>query len=112
MTNPLHESQYMTNSSKLNDVVGGKVLYFINNEDQEALGYKTLWHTNVVASHRENKFLGLCICVLTTFKICLIYVLGCEKRNPKQIQKPGPKFRSGKLKIVVLDRLSCCRAIY
>ena len=45
----------------LNDVVGCKVLHFINNEDEEALGYKTLWHTNTLASHRENKFLGLCI---------------------------------------------------
>ena len=42
-------------------VVGCKVLHFINNEDQKALGYKTLWHTNAVSSHRENKFLGLYI---------------------------------------------------
>ena len=55
----LHESQYMTNSSNLNDVVGGKVLYFINNEDQEALGYKTLWHTSAVASHNENNSLKI-----------------------------------------------------
>ena len=42
-------------------IVDCKVLYFINNENQEALDYKTLWRTNTVASHRENKFLGLCI---------------------------------------------------
>jgi len=42
------------------DVVGYKVLHFINNEDQEALGYKTLWRINAVASHKENKALGLC----------------------------------------------------
>lgn len=41
-------------------VIGCKVLHFINNEDQEVLGYKILWHTNPVASHKENKALGLC----------------------------------------------------
>ena len=56
------------------DVVGYNVLHFINNKDQEALGYKTLWRTNVVASYRENKSPGLCIRVLTAFKISLIYV--------------------------------------
>ena len=61
MTNPLHGAQYVTNSSKLNDVVGYKVLHFINNEDLEALGYKTLWRTNIIASYKENKSLGLCI---------------------------------------------------
>ena len=35
-------------------VVGYKVLHFINDEDQEALGYKTLWRTNTVAFHKEN----------------------------------------------------------
>ena len=49
-------------------VVGCKVLHFINNEDQKALGYKTLWHTNAVSSHRENKFLGLCIRVWRLLK--------------------------------------------
>ena len=43
------------------DVVGYKILHFINNEDLKALGYKTLWRTNVVASHRKNKFLGIYI---------------------------------------------------
>ena len=45
----------------LSDIVGYKVLHFINNEDQEALGYKTLRHTNAIASQKENKSLGLCI---------------------------------------------------
>ena len=54
MTNPLHGFQYVTNSNNLNDVVGYKVLHFINVEDQEALGYKILWHTNALVSHREN----------------------------------------------------------
>ena len=49
------------------DVVGYKVLHFINNEDQEALDYKTLWHTNVVASHRENKALCLGFRVIDNF---------------------------------------------
>ena len=37
-------------------VVGYKVLYFINVEDQEELGYKTLRHTNTVVSHRVYEF--------------------------------------------------------
>ena len=70
----LHGCQYVTNSfarilvrdsltnlSKKN--VGYKVLHFINNEDQEALGYKTLRRKDAVASFRENK-------VLVTFCIC------------------------------------------
>ena len=51
------------------DVVGYKVLHFINNEDLEALGYKTLWRTNTIVSHRENKSLGLCILVWRLLKI-------------------------------------------
>ena len=41
-------------------VIDCKVLHFINNEDQEALGYKILWRINVVASYKETKTLGLC----------------------------------------------------
>ena len=37
-------------------VVGCKVLYFINDKDQEALGYKTLRRTNTIASHRVYEF--------------------------------------------------------
>ena len=37
-------------------VVGCKVLHFINDEDQEALGYKILRHTNEIASHRVYEF--------------------------------------------------------
>ena len=47
---------------------------------------------------------------LTAFKISLIYVESCEKRNPKQIHEHGPKFRFGKSEFVELDRLSLCRA--
>ena len=38
-------------------IVGCKVLYFINNEDQEALSYKTQLRTNAVTSYREIKHL-------------------------------------------------------
>ena len=37
----MYESKYVTNSSNLEKVVGYKYLHFINNEDQEVLGYKT-----------------------------------------------------------------------
>ena len=50
------------------NVVGCKVLHFINNEDLEVFGYKTLWRINTVDSHRENKSLGLCICVWQPLK--------------------------------------------
>ena len=51
---PLHGSQYMTNSSNLNDCIGCKILHFVNNKNQEALGYKILWRTNAITSHKEN----------------------------------------------------------
>ena len=37
-------------------VVGCKVLHFINDEDQEALDYKTIRLTNIVASHIVYEF--------------------------------------------------------
>ena len=37
-------------------VVGCEVLYFINDEDHEALGYKTLRRTNAITSHRVYEF--------------------------------------------------------
>ena len=55
-------------------VIGCKVLHFINNEDQEVLGYKTLWHINAVASHREKiNSCSLYPCVMA-LKISLIYI--------------------------------------
>ena len=54
-TTLLHGSQYVTNSQQFEDVVDCKILHFINNEDQEALGYKTLKRKDVVTSFRENK---------------------------------------------------------
>ena len=50
-------------------------------------------------------------CVMT-FKISLIYVQGCEKRNHIQIYKHGPKIRSENSNFVILDRQylsSSCR---
>ena len=41
---------------------------------------------------------------VTASKISLIQVQGCEKRNPTQIHKPGPKIRSGNLNSRNLDR--------
>ena len=70
----LHGSQYVTNSfaripvrDSLTNLkrknVGCKVLHFINNEDQEALGYKTLRRKDAIASLRENKTsITFCIC--------------------------------------------------
>ena len=52
----LHGFQYVTNSSNLIDCVGYKILHFINDENQEALGYKTLRRTNAVASHKVYEF--------------------------------------------------------
>ena len=37
-------------------IVGCKILHFINDEDQEALGYKILRCTNAIASHRVYEF--------------------------------------------------------
>ena len=70
----MHKSQYVTNSfaripvrDSLTNLrkknAGYKVHHFINNKDQEALGYKTLRRKDVVASFRENK-------ASVTFSIC------------------------------------------
>ena len=61
---PVRES--LTNLRKKN--VGCKVLHFINNKDQEALGYKTLRRK---VSLRENK-------ALVTFFICSHCILFCD----------------------------------
>ena len=48
---------------QLEEDVGCKVLHFINNEDQEALGYKTLRRKDVIVSFRKNKAsITFCIC--------------------------------------------------
>ena len=77
----MHESQYVTNSfarilvcdslTNLKKIVDCKVFHFINNEDQEALGYKTLRRKDVVASFRENK-------ASVTFCICSPCILLCD----------------------------------
>ena len=64
---PVRES--LTNLRKKN--VGYKVLHFINNEDQEALGYKTLRRKDAIVSLRENK-------VSVTFLMCSPCILLCD----------------------------------
>ena len=74
----LHGSQYMTNqwctapsmwlTHQLEEDDGCKVLHFINNEDQEVLGYKTLWCKDAVTSFKENK-------ALVTFCMCSPFIL-------------------------------------
>ena len=69
----LHRSQYVSNqrctapsmwlTHQLEKDVDCKVLHFINNEDQKALGYKTLRRKDAIASLRENKAsVTFCIC--------------------------------------------------
>ena len=78
----LHRSQYVTNSFARISVrdsltnlrkknVGYKVLHFINNEDQEALGYKTQRCKDAVVFFRENK-------ALVTFCIRSLCILLCD----------------------------------
>ena len=78
----MHGSQYMTNSfaripvrDSLTNLrkknVGYKVLHFINNKNQEALGYKTLRRKDAVTFFRENK-------ALVTFCICSPCILLCD----------------------------------
>ena len=45
----------------------------------------------------------------TTLKIILIYVKGCEKRNPTQILKDMRVIRFGKPDFVILDKYSFYR---
>ena len=56
---------------QLEEDVGCKVLHFINNEDQEALGYKTLRRKDAVASFRENN-------ASITFCMCSPCILLCD----------------------------------
>ena len=73
---PIHDS--LTNLRKKN--VRCKVLHFINNEDQETLGYKTLRRKDTVAYIERIRHWSPFSCVLlvfsyvTAFKINLIYV--------------------------------------
>ena len=78
----MHESQYVTNSfaqipvlDSLTNLrkknVGCKVLHFINNENQEALGFKSLRRKDAVASFKENK-------ASVTFCICSPCILLCD----------------------------------
>ena len=75
----LHGSQYMTNqwcttpnmwqTHQLEEDVGCKVLHFINNEDQEALYYKTLRHKNAVAFLRKDKALSHLLHVFSLYSL-------------------------------------------
>ena len=77
----IHKSQYMTNqwytahstwlTHQLEEDVDCKVLHFINYENQEAFGYKTLRRKDTVASFKENK-------ASVTFCICFPYILLCD----------------------------------
>ena len=77
----LYGSQYVINQRcmapitwltyQLEEDVGCKVLHFINNEDQDALGYKTLRCKDAVACFRENK-------ASVTFCICSPCILLCD----------------------------------
>ena len=75
---------------QLEKIIDCKVLHFINNEDQEALDYKTLRCKDAVAFFKENKasitflhMFSLVFFYVTVSKISLIYVQGQEKRSPK-----------------------------
>ena len=57
-------------------VVGCKVLHFINNEDQEALGYKTLKRTKCSSFTQSIWVLDLCIQVWRLLKSSLYIYLG------------------------------------
>ena len=59
----------MTNSPTLKKIVGYKVLHFINNEDQEVFGYKTLRRNDAVTSFRENKALGHYLYVFSLYSL-------------------------------------------
>ena len=77
----LHGSQYVTNSfvripvrdslTNLKKIVSCKILHFINNKDQAALGYKTLRRKDAVASFRKN-------IASVIFCICSLYILLCD----------------------------------
>ena len=48
---------------------------------------------------------------VTALKIILIYVEGCEKRNPTQIHMDMNEISSENFDFAILDRYSCCRAL-
>ena len=71
---------------------------------QNPMAYK---HSNF--SQRKLNSCSLYLCAMA-FKISLVYVQSCEKKNPKQIMQHGPNFRSGNFEIIILDKSSLCRA--
>ena len=98
-----------------------------HDEDKETHWLQNPWHADEVASSRERWIMTNCLrsqfewiitlnqvtSPLMALKIILIYVQGCEKRNPTQITWICVKNRLGSLNFVILDIYSCrdiCRA--
>ena len=67
--NAIDPSTWLTH--QLEEDVGCKFIHFIDNKDQEALGYKTLKRKDAIASFRENK-------ASVTFCICSPHILLCD----------------------------------
>ena len=60
---------------------------------------------HLVTKHRSPfAYVLLVFSYVTASKISFIYIQGCEKRNPTQIHKHGPKIRSENLNSRNLDR--------
>ena len=115
---PVRDS--LTNLRKKN--VGCKILHFINNEDQEALGYKNLrckrhssFFTRTMNQGKTLSPVTICLnklCstlvqlvnTLTTLKIIFLYVQGCEKRKSKYIITDWSQNRTEILFFINLDR--------
>ena len=60
-------------------------------------------------NNKPGHFLHVFSCVIS---ISLIYVQGCEKRNPTHTCQLGPKIRSANSNFVDLDRFRFCRALF
>ena len=95
---PLHRSQYVTNSNNLNDCC-----WLQSSALHQQWRSGSTWLQNLMA-YKHSSFSQRKLnswseySYMTALKISLIYVWGCEKRNPKQIYQLGPNFRSGILK--------------
>ena len=115
----MHGSQYVTNSSNLKRLLAAKFFNSSTVNIRKLLGHKTLGVKDAVTSCKENKALGhflhvfsMCSTCMTAFKISLIYVQGCEKRNPTHICQLGSKIKFGNSDFVDLDKFSFCRASF
>ena len=65
-------------------------------------------------SERIRHQVTFCLCsfYMMTFKISLIYVQGCEKRNPTHTCQHESKIRFGNSDFIDLDRISFCQAFF